>query len=125
MSQSFHRIAVIDIGKTNAKVVLVDAQTGAELAVRKTANRVLSEPPYPHFDIEGFWAFIFGTLRDFAVTPGFDALSITTHGASAALLDVDGNLAMPVIDYEHLYPADIVDAYHRLRPDFTETYSPA
>lgn len=124
MTGSFQRIAVIDIGKTNAKVVLVDAKTGAEIAVRKTANSVLQGPPYPHFDVEALWHFLLATLKDFAGGPGFDALSITTHGASAALLDANGHLAMPVLDYEHLYPDAIVEAYKRLRPDFSQTFSP-
>lgn len=124
MSQSFKRIAVIDIGKTNAKVVLVDGRTGAELAVRKTANTVLSGPPYPHFHIEALWSFILKTLQDFAANPGFEALSITTHGASAALLDTNGELALPVLDYEHPYPDTITTAYRALRPDFSQTFSP-
>lgn len=124
MSKSFERIAVIDIGKTNAKVVLVDAATGQEMAVHKTANSVLSDPPYPHFDTERLWAFILQSLSKFAREPGFDALSITTHGASAALLDATGKLALPVLDYEHLYADAINSAYDALRPDFSETYSP-
>lgn len=124
MSQSLERIAVIDIGKTNAKVVLVDAATGQEMAVHKTANSVLSGPPYPHFDTERLWAFILQSLSKFAREPGFDALSITTHGASAALLDATGALALPVLDYEHLYAGEINSAYDALRPDFSETYSP-
>lgn len=124
MSQSFERIAVIDIGKTNAKVVLVDAETGAEIAVRKTANIVLPGPPYPHFDTDRLWDFILDTLKEFASGPGFDALSITTHGASAALLDTTGALALPVLDYEHLYPDAVNQAYDRIRPDFNETFSP-
>jgi sugar (pentulose or hexulose) kinase len=124
MSQSFERVAVIDIGKTNAKVVLVDATTGQEMAVHKTANSVLPGPPYPHFDTERLWAFILRSLSGFAREPGFDALSITTHGASAALLDATGALALPVLDYEHLYADEINSAYDALRPDFSETYSP-
>ncbi|MDO6966624.1 FGGY-family carbohydrate kinase [Rhizobium alvei] len=124
MTGTFERIAVIDIGKTNAKVVVVDAAGGAELAVRKTANIVLDGPPYPHFDTERLWTFIVETLTEFAAAPGFDALSITTHGASAALLDANGTLAMPVLDYEHTYPDAIVEAYRVLRPDFAETFSP-
>lgn len=124
MTGSFQRIAVIDIGKTNAKVVLVDAKTGAEIAVRKTLNSVLQSAPYPHFDVEALWRFVLAALKDFAAGPGFDALSITTHGASAALLDAEGHLAMPVLDYEHLYPDEIVEAYKRLRPDFSQTFSP-
>lgn len=118
------RIAVIDIGKTNAKVVVVNARSGAEIALKKTANTVLKTGPYPHYDTEHLWSFIQDTLRDFAAEPGFDALSITTHGASAALLDADSNLALPVLDYEHLYPDAVNEAYDRIRPDFNDTFSP-
>lgn len=119
------RVAVIDIGKTNAKVVVLDGETGAEIAIRKTANGVVAGPPYPHYDVEALWSFILSALTSFAKAPGYDAISITTHGASAALLDADGRLAMPVLDYEHAYPADIVSGYVALRPAFSETCSPA
>ena len=125
MSASTHaRVAVIDIGKTNAKVVVVDALSGVEIRLRKTANTVLMQGPYPHFDTDHLWSFILEALRDFAKEPGFDALSITTHGASAALLDADGGLALPVLDYEHLYPDEVNAAYDAIRPDFAETFSP-
>lgn len=121
---NYRRIAVIDIGKTNAKVVVLDAQSGAEIAAIRTTNTVLKIGPYPHYDIERLWAFVIGALKSFAATPGFDAISITTHGASAVLLTADGNLALPVLDYEHVYPIDIQEAYDRLRPPFSETFSP-
>ena len=120
----FRRIAVLDIGKTNAKVVVLDAATGEEIAVAKMANTVLKDGLYPHYDIEALWSFTLDALRRFAKQPGFDAISITTHGASAALLDASGKLAMPVLDYEHEYPQAIRDAYTALRPPFSETYSP-
>lgn len=120
----FRRIAVIDIGKTNAKVVVVDARTGAEIAARRTPNAPLRAPPYPHYDVDRLWQFITDALRDLALEPGFDALSITTHGAAAALVGADGALALPVLDYEHAYPADIAIAYDGLRPAFSETSSP-
>ncbi|MDM9625542.1 FGGY-family carbohydrate kinase [Rhizobium sp. S152] len=118
------RIAVLDIGKTNAKVVVLDSATGAEIAVVKTPNAVLNDGPYPHYDVEGLWTFTLDALKGFAKQPGFDAISITTHGASAALLDETGALAMPVLDYEHEYPQDTRDAYAALRPGFDETFSP-
>ncbi|MDS7594520.1 FGGY-family carbohydrate kinase [Agrobacterium tumefaciens] len=121
---SYKRIAVIDIGKTNAKVVLLDGENGAEMAVRKTPNAVVSGGRYPHYDVEALWTFIQGALAGFAQSPGFDAISITTHGASAALLDGQGRLAMPVLDYEFEYPQEIRAAYAVLRPDFSETFSP-
>lgn len=123
-ASNYARVAVIDIGKTNAKVVIVDARSGAEIGLTKISNKVLTQAPYPHFDTDLLWSFILEALKDFAKEPGFDALSITTHGASAALLDADGALALPVLDYEYLYPDEVNRAYDAIRPDFTETFSP-
>ena len=121
---SYRRIAVLDIGKTNAKVVVLDSETGAEIAVVKRPNIAIKTGLYPHYDIEALWSFTLDALKSLASEPGFDAISITTHGAAAALLGRDGALAMPVIDYEHEYPQEIRDAYTRLRPSFDETFSP-
>ena len=44
-------IAVIDIGKTNAKVVLIDAESETQLATRSRTNTVLRDAPYPHADV--------------------------------------------------------------------------
>lgn len=125
MSADIRNVAVIDIGKTHAKLIVVDGETGEEIASRRIANRVLSAPPYPHYDIDALWAFILEGLSAFRETPGYQAISITTHGASAALLDGAGNLALPVLDYEHSYGAEIESAYAALRPPFEETFSPA
>lgn len=124
MTIDYKRIAVIDIGKTNAKVVVIDAATGFELAAHRMPNQVLRDGPYPHFDTEGLWAFILSALKGFVSAPGFDAISITTHGACAALLDKNGALALPVLDYEHAYPDHVRQDYCALRPAFSETSSP-
>ncbi|MBP2448532.1 FGGY-family carbohydrate kinase [Rhizobium leguminosarum] len=121
---SYRRIAVLDIGKTNAKVVVLDSETGAEIAVLKRPNIAIKTAPYPHYDIEALWSFALDALKRLAGETGFDAISVTTHGAAAALLGQDGTLAMPVIDYEHEYPEEIRDAYTALRPAFGETFSP-
>ncbi|MCF1480674.1 MULTISPECIES: FGGY-family carbohydrate kinase [Rhizobium/Agrobacterium group] len=124
MSKISETVAVIDIGKTNAKVVVLQASTGLELGCRRMPNTVVGEGPYPHFDTDKLWFFILDALKSFAAGPGFDAVSITTHGASAALLGADGELAMPVLDYEFRYPEAITLAYEALRPAFDETFSP-
>ncbi|MBX5192327.1 carbohydrate kinase [Rhizobium sp. NZLR3b] len=121
---SYRRIAVLDIGKTNAKVVVLDSETGAEIAVLKRPNIAIKTGPYPHYDIEALWSFALNALKSLAAETGFDAISVTTHGAAAALLGEDGTIAMPVIDYEHEYPEEIRDAYTALRPAFGETFSP-
>jgi sugar (pentulose or hexulose) kinase len=51
-------VLVIDVGKTNAKLALVNTATSSEIEVLTRPNRALSGPPYPRADIEGLWAFI-------------------------------------------------------------------
>ncbi|MES2967705.1 MAG: FGGY-family carbohydrate kinase [Pseudomonadota bacterium] len=116
-------IAVIDIGKTNVKLALVDLATRAEVAVTTRANTVLPGPPYLHFDTDGHWAFLLDALARFHRDHGIDAISITTHGACAALLAADGTLAAPVLDYEHPGPDTLRADYDAIRPPFAETGS--
>lgn len=117
-------VAVIDIGKTNAKLALVDLGGLREIDVRKRANTVLAGPPYPHYDTDGIWDFILGALAEMQRLHGVDAITVTTHGASAALLDGDGRLAAPVLDYEHDGPDALAAEYDAVRPDFVETGTP-
>ncbi len=117
-------IAVIDIGKTNAKLALVDLKSLTELAVVTRPNTVLLGPPWPHFDVDGHWAFLLSGLTKFHEEFGIDGISVTTHGACVALLDKDGNLAAPVLDYEHEGPESLSTEYDHIRPAFEETGSP-
>lgn len=118
------RVAVVDIGKTNAKLALVDLATLAESGVRRAPNTVLAAGPYPHFDTEALWGFILDGLAAMHREAPFEAIAVTTHGASAALLRRDGTLAMPVLDYEHDGPGALAAEYDALRPPFAETGSP-
>ena len=119
-----HHVAVIDIGKTNAKLVLVDRENLAEIAVITRPNTVVSGPPWPHFDVAGHWEFLMNGLQSFHAAHRVDSISVTTHGACAALLDADGALAAPILDYEHAGPDELADAYSEIRPLFSETGSP-
>lgn len=118
-------VAVIDIGKTNVKVALVDLKDGRETTVVTTPNIVRDCPPWPHFDTDAQWEFIRDALSRLGRSTRIDAITTTTHGACAALLDADGNLAAPVMDYEHDVPDLLRDEYAAIRPAFAETGSPA
>jgi sugar (pentulose or hexulose) kinase len=117
-------IAVIDIGKTNAKVALVDLAQLAEIDVRRTPNEVRPGGLYPHFDEDRLWDFILDSLRDLGRSNTIDAISITTHGATAALVDADGKLALPILDYEFDGPDALAAEYDAVRPPFDETGTP-
>src|SRR5438105_4991948 len=117
-------VAVVDIGKTNAKVALVDLATQTETALRRIPNTVLRDGPYPHYDIDHLWSFILDSLGELQRETFIDAISVTTHGATAALLDAQGRLALPVLDYEHTGPDELRAEYGKLRPPFAETGAP-
>ncbi|MDP5306617.1 FGGY-family carbohydrate kinase [Paracoccus spongiarum] len=118
------RIAVIDIGKTNAKLALVEGETLAEIAVVTRPNRPRPGPPWPQFDLEGLWDFFLHHLAGFHAAHGIDAISVATHGASGVVLGRDGGIAAPMLDYEHPGPDGHAAAYDAIRPDFAQTGSP-
>jgi sugar (pentulose or hexulose) kinase len=117
-------VAVIDIGKTNAKLAIFDLATQREIDRLTTPNTVVNAGLYPHYDVERLWHFICASLRELGARHAIHAISVTTHGASAALLLADGTLAMPVLDYEYNGPESVAAAYQALRPQFAETGSP-
>lgn len=119
---TLRQVAVIDIGKTNAKVVLIDRTTGTTIDSRSRVNDVLSAPPYPQYDLDGLWEFILSALRDFAAH-GVDGISITTHGAAAVIVDENGPV-LPALDYEFDGPEEVAADYATVRPEFSETLSP-
>lgn len=113
---------VLDIGKTNAKLTLLD-EAGATLATRRRTNAVLQQAPYPQHDVEGIWHWLLDTLHTFAQTAEIGAIVPVTHGATAALIDEHG-LVLPVLDYESTLPESLNDDYQALRPPFGQTLSP-
>jgi len=121
---ALRHIAVIDIGKTNAKVALVDLATLSEVALRRMANAPLRQAPYPHHDVEALWTFILDSLAGLNREQRIDAISITTHGATGALVDAAGDLVLPVLDYEFDGPDRLAAEYETVRPPFSETGTP-
>jgi len=117
-------IAVIDIGKTNAKLMSIDLATGDETTIARAPNAVRRDGLYPHHDADALWSFLRTALSALAKAHPVDAISITTHGAAAALVDSDGALALPILDYEHDGPDSLAADYDALRPTFAETGAP-
>ena len=116
-------IAVLDIGKSNAKLALLDLETRAVLDIKTRKNAVLPGPPYPHFDVDGTFEWFLDGLADFAGKAEITVIATTTHGAAIAVLGRDG-LALPVMDYEFAGPDAVADEYRKARGDFAEILSP-
>ena len=121
-NQDSHATLVLDIGKTNVKLVLLDA-AGATLAEQRIANTIVQQGPYPHHDTERIWHWLLDTAAGFARLARIGAIVPVTHGATAALVDRHG-LVLPVLDYESALPEQHNAAYHAARPPFAATCSP-
>ena len=120
-------VAVIDVGKTNAKIALIAAEDGEELALRKVATNVRTDGPYPHFDVGRTWDFLLDALAGLHREARIDAISTTAHGSAGAFIadETDGDgLALPILDYEFAGPDELSAEYEAVRPDFSESLSP-
>jgi sugar (pentulose or hexulose) kinase len=118
-------VAVLDVGKTNVKVVLFDDE-GAILAERSRPNAALppdAQWPYPRLDVEMIWRFLLASLAELNAVSPIAAISISTHGASGVMVDDDGPCPPPM-DYEFDGFGELDAEYDAIRPPFAETLSP-
>ncbi|MTV36215.1 FGGY-family carbohydrate kinase [Duganella radicis] len=113
---------ILDIGKTNAKLVLLD-DAGAVLAEQRSPNTIVREGLYPHHDTERIWEWMLEGMRAFARQAQVSAIVPVTHGATAALVDDEG-LVLPVLDYEYALPVSQQAHYAVERPPYSATHSP-
>jgi len=114
--------AVLDVGKTNAKLAIVD-EAADLLASWTTPVHVRPGPPYPHLDTDAIWRWFLDHLGGAARAHSIEAIVPVGHGATGALLGDDG-LVLPVLDYEHPLPEDIEAEFAALRDPFEVTLSP-
>lgn len=63
-------VAVLDIGKSNTKLAVIDRADRAVLAMRSMRNTVRPAPPYPHFDVEAIWSWFLAGLAEAAASAG-------------------------------------------------------
>ncbi len=120
------RVAVLDIGKTNSKLALVDTRIAEELEVITCVTpHDADSPPYPHVDVSALEDFLANALRTLASDGAIDAITVSAHGACGVLVDENVNPVLPVLDYEYAGPDSCREDYDRMRAPFAETGSPA
>ena len=118
-------VAVIDLGKANSKVALVDTITATEIEVVSQPAAIRTDTLYPSLDHGAIHGFIIRSLFALSTRYSIEAITVTTHGATVALVDASGQLVLPVLDYEFRGLNFERSDYEQHRPPFTETGSPA
>jgi sugar (pentulose or hexulose) kinase len=113
-------IAILDVGKTNVKVILVAC--GRVIEQRKLHNEPRPAPPYLHLANDRIWDWTLGQFADLARTANITDIVPVAHGASVAVID-DNGLALPMLDYEQEI-SDFDAEYEKLARDFAATGSP-
>ncbi len=122
-------LLVVDIGKTNLKITVLaaDGSTGFQ---RTQSNCVCADGIYPSYDVEAIWDWLVTTIGDVATDHPVCHICVAAHGAAAALIHPDmdegtNGLVLPVLDYEWGGVREFDEEYDQLRPEFSESYSPA
>ena len=114
---------VVDIGKTNAKVSLWNAD--AELVERRVRSNEpqQSSAGYRALDVAGIDAWLIESISAFAVLGPVARIVTAGHGAAAVLVR-DSELYLDAMDYEEEIPATDRARYDAARDPFLMTGSP-
>jgi sugar (pentulose or hexulose) kinase len=113
-------IAVLDIGKTNLKL-LVASDDGWPLETLSIPNTANASAPYPSYDLARLEAWFLDALAEVSQRHAIGALIATAHGCGAVLVDGDKPV-LPMMDYDAVSPAAIDEAYGRIAPAYREVF---
>jgi sugar (pentulose or hexulose) kinase len=114
-------IAVIDAGSTNTKVALFDA-AGSFVTSRSVASTHHEGPPYRHIDPAPLAVWLPGALGELDAILPVDRIVPCAHGSAFALVDGDGRLVFPIMDYTAEPPANLRSDYETLAPPYSEVF---
>ena len=123
MSGPGQLIAVFDVGKTNAKLSLVDPELAREVWSVRRPNNVVDGAGGRELDVLAIETWLIESLR---LAPDRERIAVIVpiaHGAAAVLVDHAGEvLAAP--DYEDACFDEVGDEYAPLRDGYSLTFSP-
>ena len=116
-------VAVLDVGKTNAKLIAF-SRDGRILEQLRHPQQVVIENGLHVLDVNGIFGWLETALAELRGRHDLSGLMVSTHGATCALIGEDNALAAPILDYEQDFPAELSAEFARIAPPFSETYSP-
>ncbi len=120
-------VAVLDIGKTNKKVLLYDRKFNVLAEQRTTIDPIfVDDIEVENTDLLLTW--FKDKLKQLAEHHHIRAIAVSAHGATCAVLNEQNELAHPVLSYTGTKGLEIVDAFFAALGDrirlHRETFSP-
>ncbi|MBA3685441.1 MAG: hypothetical protein H0W72_09405 [Planctomycetes bacterium] len=94
-------VAVVDIGKTNKKIALIDDRLNQIASVSASFPALMDSDGILVEQTAAIWSWLKRQLAELHRRIPYQAISVSTHGACWAGLDANGELSVPVIAYEH------------------------
>lgn len=119
--------AIIDIGKTHVKLCVLDSDYNLKFS-KHTKNTINYNTEFPSACVDTIWSWLVETIKGVSVECNINSLTVTTHGATAALIDRNkqgDGLVLPILDYEYTKVHADSAEYENIRPSFEDTYSPS
>lgn len=113
-------IAVLDIGKTNIKL-LVASDDGWPLEKHEIPNVSMTQGSYLAYDLAGLEDWLLDTLAVVSRGHAIGAVIVAAHGCGAVLVDGDTPV-LPMMDYDAVSPPAIDEAYARIAPGYDEVF---
>ena len=111
-------IAVLDIGKTNLKLLVATAD-GEPVDMTSRVNDFSGTHPYRLIDTAGIENWALESLKSLAARHNIKAIIASTHGCTGVLCDEAGAV-LPMMDYEAETPAWLDEAYAKIAPPYQE-----
>jgi L-fuculokinase len=121
MSKSL--IGILDVGKTHAKFIAAEADSGRIAAQLERPSRSIEGSVIRTLDVVGIERWFRDTLAAFADKAAIEALVPVAHGAAAVLLDAEEQVHFAP-DYEDHAFELVAETYRTQRDPFSETFSP-
>lgn len=107
-----YAIAVLDIGKTNKKIVIYDDELNQIDSIYKSIPTI----PFEGLDVEdaeGIENWFYDNLKKMSSRYDIRCLSISAHGATCACVDSEGKLSLPVVAYTNEVPEELHNEFYK------------
>ena len=123
MTAAHPLIALLDIGKTNAKLSLLDTVDGHEIWQERRPNQSCRGIYGAELDVAAIERWLFDALTRAPHKERITHIVPVAHGAAAVLVDPEGRV-LSAPDYEDVCCEAVSAEYDQLRDAFEHTFSP-